>query len=288
LRTGEVLASASNARWTTLSGFSDRALRAERSGKAMRGLLKAAGVAGLALALAGSCDDDNDNNGTNVDRGTGGYGGASGGSGGTFGSGGSGGSGTFGSGGSGSGGSGGSGTSGSGGSGGGADAADAADAAEVAAVMSENEVVGVLQEVNTGEVQLASLAQTRTQTPAVQNFANMMVSDHTAGLQSLANVSAQTGIAAASSALQMQLHQEAADMMTMLSALPTAPAFETAYVQSQVMMHGKVLSIIDQQLLPITTTPALRTEVMSQRATVARHLMEAQALQSGADAGTGQ
>jgi predicted outer membrane protein len=250
----------------------------------MRGLLKAAGVAGLALALAGSCDDDNDNNGTNVDRGTGGYGGASGGSGGTFGSGGSGGSGTFG-----SGGSGGAGTSGSGGSGGGADAADAADAAEVAAVMSENEVVGVLDEVNTGEIQLASLAQTRTQTPAVQNFANMMVSDHTAALQSLANVSAQTGIAAANSALQMQLHQEAADMMTMLSALPTAPAFETAYVQGQVMMHGKVLSIIDQQLLPITTTPALRTEVMSQRATVARHLTEAQALQGGADAGaTGQ
>jgi putative membrane protein len=233
------------------------------------------GLAALALvfALAGACGDDDGDGGdgnTNVNRGTGGSGGVAG-----------------------AGGTGGRDAGADRGSGDGSTDADAREvgdappdfAIDAPQVMSEGEVLGVLDEADTGQAELGMLAGTRATTPAVLTYANLMVTDHTAAKQRLAMLSTQTGIVLASGPVRTEIQDTTTSAMTMLAAATDAPTFERAYVQSQVTMHMRLIAIIDQRLLPAATTPALRTEVMTHRAMEVTHIIMARNIQRAADAG---
>jgi putative membrane protein len=265
----------------------------------LRLLGKATRVAGLALvfALASACDDGDDNGNADASRGTGDSGGLAdaGGFDGLAGRDGAGGSG----GGLGSGGSGGGGSTG-------ADAADApseaGDAATDSAAVSdapvdrafdgpqvsaESEILGVLDQFDTGEVDLGGLAGMRAIAPSVVQFANLMVTAHTTAKQRLAALSTQTGIAVGSGPLRLQVQQEIMSTTTMLSGLTDVPTFEGAYIQSQITMHMRAVFIIDQRLMPAATTASVRSEVMTHRATAVSHLIMARNLQRSGDGGAG-
>jgi predicted outer membrane protein len=249
------------------------------------------GVLGSVLSLCAisACDDDDDSN-VSSDRGSGGSSGS--GSGGTYGGAGGAGGSTGGSLGGSGGGSGGS--TGSGGSGGStADAAGdtgTADGgnADAGTVTTEAQVLGVMAEANMGEVMVNGLAVTRVTTASVKTFAQQMVTEHTGALARGTALATRLMVVPADSPVKMNLHMQAMQTRDMLSAITDVPAFERAFVQSQVEMHMMVLTLIDTQLLPVAQTPDLRTELMNMRNTVANHLAEAQSLRTavGTDGGT--
>jgi putative membrane protein len=222
------------------------------------------------LLCAGACGDDDDDNRDGGRGGTGGSGGRAGGSGG---GGGTGGGGTGGGGGGGTGGATDARTEG------GADTAGGDASGDASMMLTDAQVAGVMLEANTGEVHTSEVADAKTQNMAVRMFATKMKMEHTAANTRLIALIQRIGIAAADSPLRAQLDREAMQALDMLWPLSGA-AFDRAYLQVQVMMHMRVLALLDSTLIPSAQNAELKTELQAARTAVTAHLAEAQTLLS--------
>ncbi len=152
--------------------------------------------------------------------------------------------------------------------------ASEAGAAGTAATLSDGQILEVLIHASAGEVSAADVAKPAAQSAAVTNFAQMMITDHSAGeQQALALVSSQH-VAPAESNVSDKLDTEAAALLVTLSQTP-ATEFDQTYMQAQVNMHQEVLGLIDARLLPNVSNAALKTLLTGTRTTVATHLSEA-------------
>jgi predicted outer membrane protein len=74
----------------------------------------------------------------------------------------------------------------------------------------------------------------------------------------------------------------AAEATANVNALFTASAaaFDVTYMDMQVTMHAKVLSLVDTTLLPMTTNAALKAQVTKMHEIVGAHLAAAQQLRA--------
>jgi putative membrane protein len=240
--------------------------------------LVAVSLSGIMVLAHGGCSDDNN---TITDGGAGSGGSNTGGTGGTGTGGGTGGS------------------VGSGGTGTGGGAGDAGTSSGDAGLdgggdggirLTDSEAAGVMMEANSGEVMIGNLATTKAMNAQVMAFAQQMVTEHTmANNRLMMLLQSDAGITAASSSTRQMLAMMAQMTLTQLSGL-TGAAFDSAYISSQVTMHQQVLTLLDQVLIPSAQNAALKTELMSARATVMMHLTAAQTLAAmvgGADGGAG-
>jgi putative membrane protein len=261
---------------------------------------------GLVMAaLVGACDDDDDDDGTNTNAqsesdastSTGAGRGASagtnagagrGGSSGALASSGSGGSGTAGRGASygGNGGAGVGGTSGTGGQ----PAAGGASGNPSASRLTDAQIAAVTSTANSGEVDMGMLALERAQLPEVRDFAQMMVTMHSAAQQRAMGVLQALGVTPAPNPVSDRLKSDADAMLVQLRSTE-ASQFDLIYISGQVDVHMKVLQLIDDQLLPSATADALKADLTTARGEVQMHLQLATALmaqlEDSLDAGVG-
>lgn len=253
-------------------------------------------VAVLAVG-AFACSNDNNNNGSDASVATGGTGGSAGragsagvSSGGSSGRGGSGGS---------TGGSTGvtdasTGGRGTGGKGGGIHDAGVSEAGLPDAAVDEfsgAEWIGLLDTVNSGEVQQGEVATTKAQAAAVTSFAGEMVTDHTKGLENDAAVAAALGITPKQTKVSANLKAQSNQLLSTLNKLSGA-AFDRAYMQAQVTQHAAVLALLDAGILSMGGSPdsavsdagtpvTLLGLIANTRAVVREHLRMANGIVSG-------
>ena len=132
------------------------------------------------------------------------------------------------------------------------------------------------------------LALTRVMLPAVRDFAQMMISMHTAAQTRQNAVLNTLGLTIAASPLSTQLENDAMQVTAQLNAA-AANQFDLAYIRSQVDIHAKVLTIVDDQLLPNVSATALRADLTLTRSEVVSHLAAARVLleqlENASDAG---
>ncbi|HEX3851149.1 MAG TPA: DUF4142 domain-containing protein [Polyangiaceae bacterium] len=153
--------------------------------------------------------------------------------------------------------------------------AGAGGAAQIA--LSDAQIVKVVTTLNQGEIAAAQVAEPAAQASAVKNFAQLMITDHTAANgQTFALVSAKH-IAPQQSDLSDQLDSESAALLVTLSQT-TAANIDSVYIDSQIQMHQEALGLFDNTLLPDATDADLKTLLTSMRATVATHLTDAQTI----------
>lgn len=148
--------------------------------------------------------------------------------------------------------------------------------ADAGAPLTEGQSAAVVTAINEGEIAAAMLAETRAEADAVQQFADRMITEHTAAQAMLDAVVAAEALTPAPNPVSMAVQMEAMDVVTMLTPLDGA-AFDLAYMQSQVTMHSEALTIIDTRLLP-GSNGDFRTFLTTLRADVAEHLEDAQAI----------
>jgi putative membrane protein len=147
--------------------------------------------------------------------------------------------------------------------------------------LNDNQIVGVATTVNSGEISAGTLAAMKGTLQAVKNYANLMITDHTA-----ADARQRMLGAPADSELSAGLRASAMTVMTSLTNAPMGPVFDRLYIESQVTMHQMTVQTIDSILLRDAMSQALRNELTATRATVAGHLTMAQSiLASLGDAG---
>ena len=124
------------------------------------------------------------------------------------------------------------------------------------------------------EIQSGQLAQQASQNPAVQQFAGMLITDHTQSTQML--------MAAAQSArvtpLPATLLPPQQALLDQLRAAGTGPAFDQAFQQAQIQAHQQALQL-HQGYAQSGDVPALRTTAGQIVPVVQRHLTMVQSMQ---------
>ncbi len=132
----------------------------------------------------------------------------------------------------------------------------------------------VARTINDGEIQMAQLALANASSRAVREYAQMMITDHTAANAQLQSA----GFGMRENAITRTLNGEVNRMMTRLRGRSGAD-FDRAYIGSQINMHQSALEMMRTTLMPSVQEDRLRTTLGTMRETVQMHLEHARTLQ---------
>ena len=130
---------------------------------------------------------------------------------------------------------------------------------------------------NQGEVDQGNAATPRATNPDVRAFAEMMVRDHTTGVNELRNVGTQDAITPTDNDITAALQRTTRETITNLGTYSGAE-FDRQYMQTQINVHQWYLTALEQHLIPGARNAQLRTLLERQRGIVAQHLEQARAI----------
>ena len=154
--------------------------------------------------------------------------------------------------------------------------------------LPDPEVAHLAVTANAVDVDLAKFAQSRTRTPAVRQFAQTMITDHSAVNGQAAALAKKLGVTPADNAVSQSLQTGAAEARKTLEPLQGG-AFDRAYMDREVGYHQAVLDAIDKLLVPTTENAELKKLLTDVRPAIAAHLEHAKHVRSELNSsGTGQ
>lgn len=145
--------------------------------------------------------------------------------------------------------------------------------------LSEAQIAMITDLANTGEVEQGKLAQNKAKNASVKKFAAMMVKHHSEAKTEQGKLFKQLSLTPTQSQDATLLKEDADRTLGTLRGADGV-AFDTAYINSQVDEHQKVLDTIDQKLLPAAKSEELVSGLKKMRATVESHLKEAKTIQA--------
>jgi putative membrane protein len=154
----------------------------------------------------------------------------------------------------------------------------------VAPPFDNDAVVGFVQAANQHEITAGELAVTRAQNPQVRAYAADMIAMHAPAKDTLADFALAQGIVEGDSRDEDLFRENQLQKGRELAAAPDAQ-FDALYVESQVLAHGELLSMIDAVLLP-SATGALRAQLEATRPMIVDHLSRAMTLRAALAAPT--
>ncbi|HSU39342.1 MAG TPA: DUF4142 domain-containing protein [Polyangiaceae bacterium] len=143
------------------------------------------------------------------------------------------------------------------------------------AQLSDGEILDVASTANQGEVAEAQVAITRASATAVHDFAQMMITDHTAANANVVAVSTSTGIALTPNPVSVRLMSETQQELSLLNAASGA-AFDTLYIGEQITDHQNVLALLNGTLIVEVQNADVRALLESMKTTVQAHLTAAE------------
>jgi len=158
--------------------------------------------------------------------------------------------------------------------------APAALAAQTAAPnLSDPEVAHVAVTANAIDIDAARFALTRTRNAEVRQFADLMVTDHSAVNAQASALATRLGVTPADNAVSRSLVDGAATAHRSLEALH-GKAFDRAYLDREVGYHQAVLDALDGLLIPTTDNADLKALLQQVRPAIAAHLDHAKMLRT--------
>jgi putative membrane protein len=148
-------------------------------------------------------------------------------------------------------------------------------ASDIGALTNAN-IVAHLAAGDSLEVALSQAGAARAQNQAVRDFAQRMVTEHTAHMQTGMQMAMQGGITPAASPADTADAMMATRMMSRLSNAPAGADYDRRLMQAEVMMHQHMLH--ELQLVQPQATGAARQLVDQTLPIVQQHLTDAQTL----------
>jgi putative membrane protein len=146
-----------------------------------------------------------------------------------------------------------------------------APAAELAP--ADAEALGIVSAINQHEIAAAQQAQGRELPAEVNDYASMMIKDHSQNDRLIH----QLGSPADSQAVQAQKSKGDSE----LAALGERQAdYAKAYVEAMIKGHTEALTVLDRKLLPAAQAPGVKEHLKMTRTAVDHHLQQAKSLQS--------
>jgi predicted outer membrane protein len=138
-------------------------------------------------------------------------------------------------------------------------------------------VAGCLTAANKGEILQAEAVRDRLTDPAARRYAEAMVEMHTDALTTDKEAFAAAGIQALPSLGAAVLTADSALITKALVKAPEAKV-DLVYAESQVVVHGRVLFAVENELAPKARGEVTQARLRAARDMVKAHLEEAKAL----------
>jgi len=145
--------------------------------------------------------------------------------------------------------------------------------------LSDEEIADVMMAGNMGEILTNQVARTKAVRQEVREFADSMVTEHTAAQQRLQSRLRQLGITQRESPLSKQLRAEVNQIIAILRTLE-GEAFDRAFMDAQVALHAKLLFVMDGVLQPQLRRAELVEEARLAREEAQNHLETATPIQA--------
>jgi putative membrane protein len=143
---------------------------------------------------------------------------------------------------------------------------------------TDDQILGLLSTFNSGEIDLAAIAQERSSEPAVKRFASILQKDHAAAREEEMRLSEKLVMRPATTDRMQAMeiaHQQEADKLRGL----TGHELDVEFVNNQVDQQRDCLAMIDVQLVPSARLQDIKAHLASFREQVDHHYRDATELQ---------
>jgi putative membrane protein len=144
--------------------------------------------------------------------------------------------------------------------------------------LSDPEVAHVAVTANSIDIDFGKLAQSRTSNQDVKQFANTMITDHSAVNATATALAGKLRVTPKDNAVSQSLLQGASEAKAKIEPLK-GKEFDRAYVDREVAYHQAVLDALDKVLIPTTDNAELKQLLVEVRPAIATHLEHAKQLQ---------
>jgi putative membrane protein len=145
--------------------------------------------------------------------------------------------------------------------------------------VTDPQIAGIVVGANAIDIEAGELAKEKGENAKVREFAQRMITDHTAVNQQASDLAGRLGVTPEESPTSRQLRQGADQNMANLRGLSGA-AFDRAYIDHEVEYHQTVLSAIDETLIPGAQNAELRDLLTRTRPAIQAHLDHAKQIQA--------
>ena len=145
---------------------------------------------------------------------------------------------------------------------------------------TDPQIVGIVVTANQIDIDAGKLAISKTHNKQVHDFAQQMITDHSALQKSVFDLGAKLHVAPADSDTSAALKKQAAETTAHLKTL-TGAAFDKAYIDSEVGYHKAVIGAVSTVLIPNAQNAELKSALTGAAPLFQGHLEHAEHLQAG-------
>lgn len=146
-----------------------------------------------------------------------------------------------------------------------------------AAALTDEEVLHAARTASIGEVEQAEVALLRADDPLVVDFAELMVAEHSSAIAMAQSLADSEDLTPEQNPISQMLQANSAQIILELEAA-SDDEFDRVYMESQVVAHEEVLTLLDDTLIPQADNAALETYLMGTRTHVSEHLESAESI----------
>ncbi len=144
---------------------------------------------------------------------------------------------------------------------------------------NDAQIVGIVLAADAIDVSYGKIALEKSKNKAVREFAQRMVTDHSAVQQSVIGLAAKLNVTAEDSPTSIGLNKGAADVTIKLKSL-RGPAFDSFYVDNEVSYHATVTGAVETVLIPSAANAELKAALQGAQPLFLRHLEHAKMIQA--------
>jgi putative membrane protein len=144
---------------------------------------------------------------------------------------------------------------------------------------TDPQIAAIVVTANQVDIDAGKLAKAKSTSKAVQDFGQLMVTDHGAVNKSATDLVTKLHVTPESNATSQTLQQGGDQNLATLKKL-RGPAFDRAYVDHEVAYHQAVIDALDKTLIPNAQNAELKALLVKVRPAFMAHLEHAQQLQA--------
>ena len=152
-------------------------------------------------------------------------------------------------------------------------------ASTAAPALTDANIAAIVVTANTIDVQNGELALAKSSNAQVREFAQHMITDHTAVNKAAVELVTRLGVTPMQNATSTGLKATADETRTRLAAMNEAE-FDRAYIANEIAYHQAVLQALDGALIPSAQNAELKATLVSVRPAFVAHLEHAQRVQA--------
>ena len=152
-----------------------------------------------------------------------------------------------------------------------------------AAAPSDPQIVGIVMTANQLDIDYGKIALAKAKDKSVREFAQRMVTDHSAVQMSVIELAAKLGVTAEDSPTRSGLASGGVDVKAKLNSLH-GKAFEKFYIDNEVSYHQAVNDAVGQVLIPSAQNAELKSALQGAQPLFLKHGEHARMVQASFNA----